>query len=168
MHRDRFDVSEQIALPIPYFNRSQSGGHHLTVDTLNDRVFVGSNEGKLYAFRLSDLHFLSVLDGGSGCGHVTLCPEVGLAVTTNHASPEMTLFDIRTLKATGNVSISSPAVDNNKTQGHTSKWFSSAKRLITTAAQDGRIVEIDPAAQKITREIHVSGGYLIQGCFAST
>ncbi len=162
----RFSVREQAILPIPPLNRTQTGGHHLTVDAPGDRIFVGTNEGRLYILRLADLAFLSLLDTDAGCGHVTLCPEIGLGVTTNHTAMSMTVFDLTSGRVTGAVNVSGAAVGNKKTQGHTSKWFPSEGRLVTTASQESRIVEIDPAARTITREIHVAGGYLIQGCFA--
>ena len=52
----------------------------------------------------------------------------------------------------------------SKTQGHTSWWNPDTRRLITTAAQDGALIELDPVAGAVTRRLEVPGADLIQGC----
>ena len=153
-------------LPVPRLQQSRSGGHHLTYDSHRDRVYVGTNDGRLYTLQGPNLDVVNFFDAGPGCGHVTLCADIGLAVTTNHTGPLMTVFDLDAGAVTGSIAVSGPSSGGKKTQGHTSKWFSDSSRLITTAAQEGRVLEIDPTSRTITREVSVQGGYLIQGCFA--
>lgn len=153
-------------LPIPPMSQAHTGGHHLTYDPQRDRVYVGTNDGKLFTLRGQDLRFENIIDTGNGCGHVTLCTDINLAVTTNHTDQYMTVFDLDTGKATGDILVSSPRTGNKKTQGHTSKWFAHSSRLVATAAQDGRVLEIDPTSRTITRDVAVKGAYLLQGCFA--
>jgi hypothetical protein len=165
--KNRITVVGQTFLPVPPDDIARTGGHHLTIAESQNRVFVGTNEGRLYVLRLTDLGFLNLGDTDAGCGHVTLCPEMGVAVTTNHTGKTMTVIDVASGRVVRQIIVSGPAVGSKKTQGHTSKWFPRTARLVTTASEEGRIIEVDPAAGIITREISVPGGYLIQGCFAS-
>ena len=77
----------------------------------------------------------------------------------------MTVLDLNSGRVVGSIDVSNAVQTPKKTQGHTSKWFATKDRLVTTAAQDGEVLEIDPAARKVTRRVVVPGAYLIQGCF---
>jgi len=152
-------------LPVSAMSIRTSGGHHLTVDVPNGRIYVGTADSRLFTLDSSDLSVLNVIDAGTGCGHVTLCPEIGLGVTTNHTDTFMTVFELSTGRACSKIEVSSPQANNKKTQGHTSKWFASESRIYTSAAQDGKILEIDPSSQTITRSLDIPGAYLLQGTF---
>jgi len=160
-------VSAHEFLPVPPLSARNSGSHHMTLDSQRDRVYVGTNDSRLYVLALSSLQTIGFFDAGTGCGHVTLCPEVSLAVTTNHTDRAMTVFDLDQARALGSIEISSAATGGQKTQGHTSRWDSRSQRLYTTAAQDGKVVEIDPMARQVTRELDIQDAYLIQGCFVN-
>lgn len=162
------DVLKVVAhefLPVPTLSARDSGAHHLTVDSGRGRIYVGTNDSRLYVLDLNNLQVIGFFDTGAGCGHVTLCSDVGLAVTTDHTSREMTVFDLQQARSVGSIEVSSAAAGGKKTQGHTSKWDSARKRLYTTAAQDGKVLELDPVAKRITNELEIPGAYLIQGCF---
>lgn len=162
----RITVDAHSYVPVPPIHVTETGGHHLTYDGTRGVAYVGTNEGRLFTLRADGLHLLNVVDTGPGCGHVTICGQNGqLAVTTNHAGVSMTVIDINTGRTMGSIDVSRKAQPPKKTQGHTSKWFASTGRLITTAAQDGKVLEIDPATRQITRDVSVRGAYLIQGCF---
>ncbi len=158
-------IDAHTFLPIPLIHASQTGGHHLTYDRNRNFVYVGTNEGRMFTLSASDLSPINVVDTGPGCGHVTICPQMNLAVATNHTGISMTVIDLNSGRVAGSIGVSQPAVGNQKTQGHTSKWFANSSRLVSTAAQDGLILEIDPSARKVTRSFAVGSAYLIQGCF---
>ena len=162
----RIRISANCFLPIPLQSYSSTGGHHLTVDGKNQLVYVGTADARLFTLRMSDLKVLNYIDTGPGCGHVTLCPEIGRGVTTNHLGTAMTVFDLSSGRRIGDIAVSSPQTGTKKTQGHTSRWDSNLSRLYTTAAQDGKIMEIDPAALAVTNALSINGAYLIQGCFS--
>ena len=65
----------------------------------------------------------------------------------------------------GDITVSAAQSGSEKTQGHTSRWFSDVARVYTTAAQDGKVLELDPVSLSVTRELHIPNAYLIQGCF---
>ena len=162
----RITVDAHSYLPVPPIHVTGTGGHHLTYDCGRGVAYVGTNEGRLFTLRASDLHLLNIVDAGPGCGHVTISGQNGqLAVTTNHVGVSMTVIDLNFGRAVGSIDVSTAVQPPKKTQGHTSKWFASTNRLVTTAAQDGYVLEIDPATRQITRKVHVPGAYLIQGCF---
>ena len=156
-------VDAHSYLPIPPIHETETGGHHLTYDSKRGRVYVGTNEGRMFTLCGTNLRLLNVADTGPGCGHVTICEE--LAVATNHTDVSMTVIDLNSGRITGSIDVSKPAQPTKRTQGHTSKWFKDSGRLVTTAAQDGLVLEIDPGSRKITRCLEVDGAYLIQGCF---
>ncbi len=158
-------VEFQMFLPIPFMSYSTTGGHHLTIDSINQRVYVGTADARLYTLDSSDLGVLNYIDTGKGCGHVTICHEIGLGIATNHSDTFMSLFELSTGRRVGSIEVSSAQAAKNKTQGHTSKWFSSNRRFYTSAAQDGKILEIDPVTRSITNDLSINGAYLIQGCF---
>ena len=162
----RITVDAHSYLPVPPMHVTGTGGHHLTYDSRRGRVYVGTNDGRLFTFCASDLHVLNIVDAGPGCGHVTICGQNGqLAVTTNHTGVYMTVLDLNSGRVVGSIDVSSAVQPPKKTQGHTSKWFANTGRLVTTAAQDGKVLEIDPVHCRITRTLNVKGAYLIQGCF---
>lgn len=164
---DNVEVLAHEFLPVPPLSARNSGSHHLTIDSQRDRVYVGTNDSRLYVLALSSLRTIGFFDAGAGCGHVTLCPEINLAVTTNHTDREMTVFDLEQARAVGLIAISSAATGGQKTQGHTSRWDSQSQKLYTTAAQDGKVLEIDPITRQVTRELAIQDAYLIQGCFVN-
>jgi len=153
-------------LPIPASSLSYSGGHHLTVDSAAEKVYVGSADSRIFTLDANSLQLLNFTDAGPGAGHVTLCHDVDLGIVTNHNGTEMTVFDLKTGRRTGEIEVSTPRVGSKKTQGHTSKWFSGAARLVTSAAQDGKIIEVDPVKRVVTNECCLADSYLIQGTFA--
>ena len=161
----RLSVIAHAFLPIPAMHVSRSGGHHLTYDGDRNMAYVGTNDGRLFTLCAGSLRMINVVDAGPGCGHVTICGR--LAVATNHTGAFMTVLDLDLGRVVGSVDVSSAARRQKKTQGHTSKWFATEGRLVTTAAQDGEVLEIDPATRAVTRRVVVPGGYLIQGCFVS-
>jgi len=158
-------VLEHAFLPTLPLSYAQTGGHHLTVDEANNRVYVGTADSRLYTLHAENLALLNVIDSGRGCGHVTLCPDVGLGVTTNHTDEYMTVFELTSGRKHSEIQVSTPQISKKKTQGHTSKWFGSTGFLYTSAAQDGKILEIDPTSKAIVRELHIPGAYVIQGTF---
>jgi DNA-binding beta-propeller fold protein YncE len=158
------EVLAHRMLPVFEGDWALTGGHHLTVDVPANRVYVGTAAGWLYTLHATDLDVLNRTEAGRGCGHVTLCREVGLGVTTNHTDTFMTVFSLRTGRRVREVEVSGPANGNAKTQGHTSFWSPSSRRLYTTAAAEGRLLEIDPATGTVTRELQVANADLIQGC----
>ena len=162
-------VDAHAYLPIPPIHQTKTGGHHLTYDATRGRIYVGTDEGRMFTLCGKTLHLLNVIDTGSGCGHVTICdPEQGLAVATNHTDVYMTVIDLNSGRVAGRIKVSSPAQFTKKTQGHTSQWLSDSGCFVTTAAQDGLVLKIDPANSKITCRLAVEGAYLIQGCFVTT
>lgn len=162
---NNINILEHKFLDIPKMSIAMTGAHHLTVDIKSKLIYVGTADSRMYTLSPDSLEVINYIDTGIGCGHVTLCPDVGLGVTTNHNDIFMTVFDISTNRTVGKIEVSSPAVGKNKTQGHTSKWFSSKKRLITTVPQEGKVIEIDPRSLIVTRECALKKSYLIQGCF---
>ncbi len=169
-HIENSDISidAHAYLPIPPIHQTKTGGHHLTYDATRGRVYVGTDEGRMFTLCGETLQLLNVIDTGSGCGHVTICsPEQELAVATNHTDVCMTVIDLNAGRVAGRIEVSSPVKSTKKTQGHTSKWLGNSGRFVTTAAQDGLILEIDPANSKITRQLAVKDAYLIQGCFVT-
>lgn len=159
------NVVEHQFLPVPTLAKELSGGHHLTVDLANNRVYAGTADARLFTLDATTLSVLNIIDAGKGCGHVTLCPEIGLAVTTNHTDTFMTVFELASGRKYSEIEVSTPATGKNKTQGHTSKWFPETGVLVTTAAQDGKVLEIDVQQQKVKRKVDIPGAYLIQGTF---
>ncbi|MCP4368885.1 MAG: hypothetical protein GY797_12340 [Deltaproteobacteria bacterium] len=165
--KGKIDVLTNQFLPIPQTSLDKTGGHHLAVDESRSKVYVGTADSHLFTLSSNNLSIENCINSGKGCGHVTICSEIGVGVTTNHSDTEMTIFDLSSGSKTGSITISSSATSNKKTQGHTSKWFPDTEKLITSAAQDGKVLEIDPVAQSITREVSLPEAYLIQGCFSS-
>ena len=152
-------------LPVPSESLGHTGGHHLSVDSTNKKVYVGTADTRLYTLDSNSLDVLNYIDAGKGCGHVTLCPVIRLGVTTNHTDTFMTVFSLDTGRQVNRIEVSRPQQGKNKTQGHTSKWFARKRLLYTSAAQDGKVLAIDVAAARIKRRRAIPGAYLIQGCF---
>ena len=162
---DSLEVVQHEFLPLLPKDIGTTGAHHLTIDTNRRRIYVGTATGWMYILELDGLALHYMTETGPDCGHVTLCPEVNLAVTANHSGVHMTVVDLETGRRAGNIRVSSPLRDPDaKTQGHTSFWSAQNRRLYTTAAQDGLVLEIDPVEQKITGRLIVPTADLIQGC----
>ena len=162
----RLAVNAHSYLPIPPMHIKRTGGHHLTYDGERNAAYIGTNDGRLFTLCASSLRMLNVVDAGPGCGHVTMCgPDRSLAVATNHTGTSMTVLDLNSGRVIGDVDVSSAVRPPKKTQGHTSTWLETRNRLVTTAAQDGEVLEIDPGALRVTRRVVVPKAYLIQGCF---
>lgn len=159
------NIEQHKFLPVPLLASKLTGAHHLTIDIKNNRVYIGTADARLYTLDALNLDVLNIIDTGSGCGHVTLCPEIGLGVTTNHTDTFMTVFELLSGRKCSDILVSSPQVGKKKTQGHSSKWYGAEGLLYTTAAQDGKVLEIDPTNQTIIRELEVEGAYLLQGTF---
>ena len=162
---DRLIVDAHSYLPIPPMHVAGTGGHHLTYDGKRGVAYIGTNDGRLFTLCAESLRVVNLVDAGPGCGHVTICGR--LAVATNHGGVSMTVLDLEAGRVVGSIDVSSAVRPPKKTQGHTSRWFATEGRLVTTAAQDGKVLEIDPVARKVTREVGVASAYLIQGCFIS-
>lgn len=163
VRRRRFRVLVHTFLPVLPRDFARTGGHHLTLDPPLQALHVGTAAGWVITLSMDDGTVLSRTQAGAGCGHVTLCPEIGLGVTTNHLDRFMTVFELATGRRHGDVRISGPSKGGAKTQGHTSVWDGGAERLYTTAAQDGRLVELDPVALEVTDALVVPDADLIQG-----
>lgn len=151
-------------LPIPHLFFNSTGGHHLTVDDTLNQLYVGTADARMFILDLQTLQVKHAIDSGKGCGHVTLCPEAGLGITTNHTDISMTVFELKTGKKMGDIAVSSFQIGNNKTQGHTSYWDKSCGSFYTSLPQDGKIIEIDPLNLKVKNELYIPNAYLIQGC----
>ena len=162
----RITVEAHRFLPIPPMHVAETGAHHLTYDSGRRVAYIGTNDGRVFTVATDDLRVLNVVGAGPGCGHVTVCdPNTNLAVATNHTGVSMTVLDLEIGKVAGSIVVSGPAHSWKKTQGHTSRWFANTGRLVTTAAQDGKVLEIDPETRTVTRSLTLAGAYLIQGCF---
>ena len=156
-------IVKTCTLPTVGNNDTGFGAHHLTIDTENNYIYAGVSNGRLYHVDLDDLSVQQIIKTGKGCGHVTICKEVELAVTTNHTDSFMSVFSLVNGNLVRNITITDPIDSLEKKQGHTSFWNATTELFYTTAASSGRFLEIDLVKGGIKREIKVPDAVLIQG-----
>lgn len=160
---DRIKIENICILPIIGSSNDLFGSHHLTIDASRNKIYAGVSNGWLYHVNLDSLTVQHIIKTGNGCGHVTICEEVGLAVTTNHTDTFVSVFNLADGNFVRNISVAAQIDTVEKKQGHTSFWNSSNSKFYTTAAASGRFLEIDLVKGGISREIVVPGAVLIQG-----
>lgn len=162
---DEINVIGQVFFP------HIGGGHHLGISP-NGTIFAGTHDGTLIRVSFESLEILGMTKAGAGAGHITFCGE--LAVVTNHNDKFMTVISVSTGTKIHDIKVSELSKNRKKTQGHTSWWNAATEKLYTTAAAEGRVLEIDPSSGEITRfwqSPHEKGSepaYLIQGCIINS
>jgi DNA-binding beta-propeller fold protein YncE len=126
----------------------EGGWDYLTVDSDAGRLYV-SRGNRVVVIDLDKETVVGELTGTPGIHGIAVVPELGKGFTSNGSDSSVTVFDLKTLKATGNI----------KARGVPDAilYDPASKRVITFNHGTNDGTSIDPASEKVVGTIDFGG-----------
>ena len=131
-------------------NKETWGGHHLSIDKKNEKVYMGSKEGNIFVLNTSDLTLDDIFVAGKGAGHIML--KNNKAIVTNHFDTFKTIYDTNS-KTSFNIQTNEDKHEANHKylQSHSS-WYKDGF-LYFISSSENMLVEVDLKNKKVSRKV---------------
>jgi len=143
--------------------QDDAGSHHATFAPNGNQIYMGSSEGVLSIINLEDMHVVSRISAGLGCGHTTFVPQRNLAIVTNHHDTFLTVIDTETQAKVTDITVSEASINGTILQSHTSFTDLKGDFFYAFASDNGKFYEVDLNTFEVTRTLQ-TGGTPKQGC----
>lgn len=123
---------------------------YITVDGPSRRVYV-SHGTEVVVLDADKLNVVGTIGGLKRCHGVALVPELGKGFITDGELEEVMIFDIKTLKVTGQVKTNQPDTDSLV-------YDPASKKIFTFNGNSKNTTVIDPAKESVIKTIDLGGG----------
>jgi gamma-glutamyltranspeptidase / glutathione hydrolase len=125
------------------------GWDYLTIDSATQRLFI-SRADRVLVMNLADGNLLATIADTAGVHGIALAPDLGRGFTSNGRADTVTVFDLKTLRATGTIAVSGHNPDAILYDGV-------GKRLYTFNGRSKDISVIDPLKGAVISTLPAGG-----------